>query len=122
MTHYKEQWGEKTIFRAETGWDEKHGLEMILRLIGDPRPIEKEELIGFLNDVIKELNGEKTGLKNFRSVKFGSSKIKKVKRAWTTTHAQYLKDFIQDLSDSLTDRGRKDLMKALHDAVQKIDK
>ena len=54
MTHFTEQWGEKTIFRAESGWDEKSRLEMILRLIGDPRPVEKEQLTGFLNDVLKE--------------------------------------------------------------------
>ncbi|MFC1562384.1 hypothetical protein ACFL6I_00555 [candidate division KSB1 bacterium] len=120
MSHERDRWGERTIFRIENGAADKQGIELILRLKGDPRPIEPEEIKTFLENVVKELNGEPSGLHGYRKVAFGGSKVKKSAKTWTKTDEKLLKKYIDDMCRSLTVSGRTKLAQILQEIAREI--
>ncbi len=120
MSHIPERWGERTILRIEDDPIKKSGMELILRLKDDPRPVESDEIKAFLEKVIKELSGEKTNLIGIRQVKHSSSSVKKTQKAWTRSFHRELQQYVSDLSESLTRRGREKLAKVLNDLAESI--
>lgn len=122
MNLTKERWGERTILRVEDKRQGESSLELILRFRKDPRPVDLDEIKKFLGDVIKELNGEETGLTKYRRVQHSSPAVGKKKSAWKKNHRERLEQFITEMSESLTERGKQNLARYLAELAGGVEK
>ena len=110
MRNGVDRWGERTICRVEIGKDDESGLELILRMKGDPRRVEREYVILFMEQVIQLLYGQTTELKGtFRIVDFGKEKMKIKPAELTELQRDMLRNVVFGLYERLNLKGRREL-------------
>jgi len=122
MDYIPERWGEKTILRVEDSRSGRAGMELILRLRRDVRAVDADEIVGFLEEVIKEVRGKESELQKVRQIRLGHGKNNCDRTAWKRTHREKLSRIVMELSETLTERGRKNLAQCLVELAGHIEK
>ena len=122
MDYIPERWGERTILRVEDSRSGRAGMELILRLRRDVRAVDADEVVEFLEEVIKEVRGKESELQKIRQIRLGHGKNNSNRTAWKKTHREKLSRIVTELSETLTERGRKNLAQCLVELAGHIEK
>ncbi|MFC1553804.1 hypothetical protein ACFL7D_04135 [candidate division KSB1 bacterium] len=120
MVDLIDRWGERTILRAETG-DDLDGMELILRLKGELKKIEREEIVLFIEKVIRMIYGDRQEtISGYRAVSFGGSKTAVKRISLSKTHKILIENVINGLKDRLNQKGNKELHDFLSGLIRKF--
>ena len=115
------KWSERTIYRVEENPQEESGLELILRLKGDSRKADKEDIVNFLMySILKLYKDPKSKKSNGRLVAFGGVKQELKTSDLTEAQREMIKNVLFGVNANLSKRGSKELYDYICDLSTKI--
>lgn len=115
------KWGERTIYRVEENPQEDRGLELILRLKGDSRKADREDIVNFLMySILKLYKDPKSKQSNGRLVSFGGFKQEIKTSDLTDEQRKMIKNVLFGVNANLSKRGSKELYDYICDLSDKI--
>ncbi len=114
MNETIDRYGERTVCRVESVDENNNGLELILRIMGEFRNVDRDEVVLLLERIIQALYGNKTELKgNIRTVSQGKTK-KIVKLVpFDKDRKKTIRTIVESLHERLDLDGRREFKKEL---------